>query len=70
MQETVSSRAKTAIGCEASSLALHSGQPADFVLFDSMNGSWRCRKSISEVVYDAGANRQTIYRGHLLGSGN
>jgi hypothetical protein len=65
MQETVSSRAKTAIGCESTSLGLHVGEPADFVLFDSMDIGWRCRKSIVEVVYDAGSTRQTIRRGRV-----
>jgi hypothetical protein len=65
MQETVSSRAKAAIGCESTSLGLDVGAPADFVLFDKMDSGWRCRKSIVEVVYDAGSSRQTICRGRL-----
>lgn len=63
LQEAVSSRAKTAIGHEACTLRFESGEPADFVLFDSMDRGWRCRKSVAEVVYDAGTVRQTIYRG-------
>lgn len=63
MQEAVSSRAKAAIGHEPSTLGLEVGEPADFVLFDSMESGWRCRKSIAEVVYDAGTARQTIYQG-------
>jgi hypothetical protein len=42
---------------------LKPGEPADFVLFDGMNSGWRCRKSIAEVVYDAGPVRQTVFRG-------
>ncbi|KAJ4336762.1 hypothetical protein N0V87_005154 [Didymella glomerata] len=63
MQEAISSRAKFAIGHESSTLGLEPGEPADFVLFDSMASGWRCRKSIAEVVYDAGTVRQTIYQG-------
>jgi hypothetical protein len=70
MQETVSSRAKAVIGCEPTLLSLQVGTPADFVLFDSMNDGWRCRKSIVEVVYDAGSSRQTIRRGRLTYSGS
>lgn len=63
MQEAVSSRAKAAIGHEPVSLSLEPGEPADFVLFDSADSGWRCRRSIAEVVYDAGYVRQTVYRG-------
>ncbi|KAF1930010.1 Metallo-dependent hydrolase [Didymella exigua CBS 183.55] len=63
LYEAVSSRAKSAIGHEASTLSLKHGEPADLVLFDSMDSGWRCRKSIAEVVYDAGTVRQTVYRG-------
>lgn len=65
MQETVSSRAKGAIGHETTSLSLKTGEPADFVLFDRMDSGWRCRKSIAEVVYDPSPNRQTILRGRV-----
>ncbi|RMZ74636.1 cytosine deaminase [Pyrenophora seminiperda CCB06] len=60
LYETVSSRAKSAIGCEPTSLVLKPGQPADFVLFDRMDSGWHCRKSVVEVVYDAGDIRQTV----------
>lgn len=65
LQEAVSSRAKDAIGLESTSLDFQVGQPADFVLFDGDDRGWRCRKSISEVVYDAGHARQTVYRGRV-----
>lgn len=65
MQEAVSSRAKAAIGHEPSTLGFEPGEPADFVLFDSTDSGWRCRKSIAEVVYDAGSVRQTIYQGQV-----
>jgi predicted amidohydrolase YtcJ len=68
MQETVSSRAKAAIGCESNSYSLEHGQLADFVLFDKMESGWHCRKSIAEVVYDPGHTRQTIFRGRLTAS--
>ncbi|KAF1836137.1 cytosine deaminase protein-like protein [Decorospora gaudefroyi] len=68
LYETVSSRAKAAIGCELTSSALESGQPADFVLFDSIDSGWHCRKSVAEVVYDAGHSRKTIYKGRLIAS--
>lgn len=63
MQETVSERAKATIGCETTSLQIRLGEPADFVLFDRMDSGWKCRKSIVEVVYDAGSSRQTIKGG-------
>ena len=65
MQETVSGRAKAAIGHKLTPLSVEPGQKADFVLFDSMDSGWRCRKSVSEVVYDAGSCRQTIYKGRV-----
>ncbi|KAH6863318.1 cytosine deaminase protein-like protein [Alternaria alternata] len=68
LYETVSARAKAAIGCDSTSLALEPGQPADFVLFDRMDGGWHCRKSVVEVVYDAGHSRQTVFRGRLIAS--
>lgn len=68
MQETVSSRAKDAIGCPSTHLRLTPGEPADLVLFDSMESGWKYRKSIAEVVYDAGSARQTVFRGVLVAS--
>ncbi|CAO2655840.1 Nn.00g046430.m01.CDS01 [Neocucurbitaria sp. VM-36] len=68
LYEAVSSRAKTAIGCKATSLGLTPGQPADFVLFDRMDSGWRCRKSVVEAVYDAGLERQTIFQGRFSAS--
>jgi dihydroorotase-like cyclic amidohydrolase len=68
MQEAVSCRAKAVIGHDSPQLDLAPGKPADFVLFDTMDSGWRCRKSIVEVVYDAGTTRQTVLRGHLLGA--
>ena len=68
MQETVSSRAKAAIGCDSTRLSLASGQLADFLLFDRMESGWKCRKSIVEVVYDAGSTRQTVFRGRVVAS--
>ncbi|EMD93482.1 hypothetical protein COCC4DRAFT_164671 [Bipolaris maydis ATCC 48331] len=68
LYETVSTRAKTSIGCEATDLTLQPGQPADFLMFDRMENGWHYRKSIAEVVYDAGHARQTVYRGRLTAS--
>ncbi|KAH4610187.1 hypothetical protein HBH68_039590 [Parastagonospora nodorum] len=68
LYETVSNRAKAVIGHKPTLLNLEPGQPADFVLFDTFESSWRCRKSIVEVVYDAGTARQTVLRGHLTAS--
>lgn len=65
LYDTVSYRAKAAIGCKPTSLGLEPGQSADFVLFDRMDSGWRCRKSIVEVVYDAGHARQTVFRGRV-----
>jgi dihydroorotase-like cyclic amidohydrolase len=68
MQEAVSDRAKTVIGHDSTFLDLAPGQPADFVLFDTLESSWRSRKSIVEVVYDAGTTRKTVFHGHLVAS--
>jgi cytosine/adenosine deaminase-related metal-dependent hydrolase len=65
LQEAVSSRAKAAIGYELTPLGVKPGQRADFVLFDRMDSGWRCRKSIAEVVYDAGSTRQAIFQGRV-----
>ncbi|CAI6321369.1 unnamed protein product [Periconia digitata] len=70
MQETVSSRAKAAIGHQVTSLSLKVGEPADLVLFDPMDSGWRCRKSITEAVYDPGTSRQTIHRGRVTSAGD
>ncbi|KAF2840186.1 cytosine deaminase protein-like protein [Patellaria atrata CBS 101060] len=64
--ESVSTRAKRAIGLRSASLDISPGEPADFVIFDAVDASWRNRKSISEVVYDAGIARQTIKAGLLV----
>jgi dihydroorotase-like cyclic amidohydrolase len=66
MQETVSSRAKDVIGLTSTTLDLAPGQSADFILFDTLDSSWRSRKSIVEVVYDAGITRRTVFRGHFV----
>ncbi|KAF9741524.1 hypothetical protein PMIN01_01063 [Paraphaeosphaeria minitans] len=66
LYEAVSNRARTAIGCESTPLGLPIGEPADFVLFNRLSDG-RCRKSISEVVYDAGPIRATIRRGRWTG---
>jgi cytosine/adenosine deaminase-related metal-dependent hydrolase len=68
LQEAVSARAKAAIGYQPTSFALEVGQSADFVLFDRKDSGWRCRKSISEVVYDAGHSRLTVFRGRVTAS--
>ncbi|KAF2258163.1 cytosine deaminase protein-like protein [Lojkania enalia] len=65
LYQTVSSRAKEAIGCQSNSLSLAIGEPADFILFDRMETGWRCRKSIVEVVYDAGSVRITVRNGRV-----
>jgi len=65
MQEAVSARAKAAIGCEETSLGLEVDEPADFILFDRADTGWRVRKTIAQVVYDAGSSRQTIRRGRV-----
>ena len=66
MQEAVSCRAKAVIGRDSPQLDFAPGQPADFVLFDTIDSGWRYKKSVVEVVYDAGTTRRTVLRGHLL----
>jgi dihydroorotase-like cyclic amidohydrolase len=68
LQEAVSSRAKAVIGRDSTYLSLAPGQPADFVLFDTLESGWRHRKSIVEVVYDAGSTRKTVFQGKLVAS--
>lgn len=68
LYEAVSIRAKAAIGCKLPTLALAVGDTADLVLFDGPESGWRCRKSIVEVVYDAGCKRLTVSRGKVVAS--
>ncbi|KAF2001918.1 cytosine deaminase protein-like protein [Amniculicola lignicola CBS 123094] len=66
--QTVSSRAKTAIGyTHPTSLELREGEPADLVLYDGADTGWRAGKSIAEIVYDPPRKRQTIWRGKVTG---
>jgi len=48
------------------------GHPADFVVFGNQSGreigSFRCRKSIQGLVYDAGPGRTTIFNGEVVSS--
>ncbi|PQE03157.1 hypothetical protein CJF30_00005662 [Rutstroemia sp. NJR-2017a BBW] len=61
--ECVSSRARVAIGLERNTdLKIESGGPADFVTFNANEpGNFRARKSIQELVYDAGHSRTTPF---------
>lgn len=66
LYETVSSRAKKSIGFKSTSMDLEVGEPADLVLFDSPEAGWRCRKSVTEVIYDPTlCRRQTIRAGKV-----
>lgn len=65
LYECVSVRAKTAIGLGSGGLEVKDGDVADFVLVGSDQRSRMERKTISEVVYDAGKARRTIYKGKM-----
>ena len=49
---------------------IKAGYPADFIVFGNQvgrgAGSFRCRKSIQELVYDAGSDRTTIFNGEVV----
>ncbi|KAF7868304.1 hypothetical protein EAF04_004836 [Stromatinia cepivora] len=63
--ECVSTRARAAIGLDIMrNLRMEMGSPASFVIFGT-NGAqnFRARKSIQELVYDAGVERTTIFEG-------
>jgi len=51
---------------------IKAGYPADFIVFGNQVGrgssSFRCRKSIPELVYDAGSDRTTIFNGEVVSS--
>ncbi|KAF7940319.1 uncharacterized protein EAE98_000446 [Botrytis deweyae] len=68
--ECVSTRARAAIGLDITrSLKLEVGAPASFIIFGK-NGArdFRARKSIQELVYDAGVERTTIFEGKEVSS--
>ncbi|KAL2352698.1 cytosine deaminase protein-like protein [Cryomyces antarcticus] len=67
LYECVSSRAKDAVGFENTTLDLNIGEPADFVIFGREQVEWRTRRSVMNIVYDAGhSRRQTVKRGMLV----
>ncbi|KAM3078162.1 hypothetical protein ACMFMF_004570 [Clarireedia jacksonii] len=68
--ECVSTRARAAIGLGKNThLEIESGGPADFVAFNTNEpGNFRARKSIQELVYDAGHCRTTVFRGKVIAS--
>jgi len=68
--QCVSTRAKAAIGLASSvALELKEGDPADFVIFDTiddkirMKSNFRLPKAIQELIYDAGHDRITYKSG-------
>lgn len=68
----MSTRAKAAIGLGPSkfSTGLQVGDPANFIIFGKSSsnlGSFRLRKSIQELVYDAGHERITVFNGTIVG---
>ncbi|RFU33390.1 hypothetical protein B7463_g2969, partial [Scytalidium lignicola] len=78
LYQCVSSRAKAAIGVEHPTQDVElfkSGAPANFVLFDKFGDdkmgasgtrSFRERKSIQELVTDAGHDRMTVFNGQVF----
>ncbi|KAI9801502.1 MAG: hypothetical protein M1833_002734 [Piccolia ochrophora] len=72
LYECVSTRAKEVIGVEDdTSLGLRVGRRADFVLFgrkveDGEEEDWKTRRSISEIVRDAGSARTTVKGGQIV----
>ncbi|CAK1357597.1 unnamed protein product [Cercospora beticola] len=72
LYECFSTRARAAIGLGRrgvgdTSLAFQPGDPADLLLFQAADPSWRTRISVSEAVYlyDHGQGRMTILNGRI-----
>ena len=69
-QECVSVRSRVAIGFKSGLIEMKEGDPADFVLFGKKFSSKidhdRRRKTIQEIVYDAGPERSTVRSGAVL----
>ncbi|KAF2138515.1 uncharacterized protein K452DRAFT_233837 [Aplosporella prunicola CBS 121167] len=65
LYQCVSTRAKAVIGLGKSTLDLKPGDPADFIIFGSAGADWKNRKSVAEVVYDAGSARTTVKDGRI-----
>lgn len=63
----MSTRAKSAIGLPSpiTSCDINPGEPADFVIFGGSEVDWTTRKSIAELIYDAGGGRMAIKEGRL-----
>ncbi|KAH6670080.1 hypothetical protein B0J14DRAFT_597823 [Halenospora varia] len=70
--ECVSTRAKSAIGIwpKSSDLAIGEGSTADFVVFGNESASststFRSRKTVQDIIYDAGQGRTTVYQGKIV----
>lgn len=62
-QQCISTRAKVTIGLGGTvNLELKQGDPAHLVLFGSKSSKgFRTRKTVQEVVYDAGRDRAVVY---------
>ncbi|KAI4143086.1 MAG: hypothetical protein LQ341_003020 [Variospora aurantia] len=70
LYETVSTRAKVAIGCrELNKSGTQDGGRGDFVLFRSgLVGGGRVRRTLQQVVYDPPKSRLVLYKGHAVSS--
>lgn len=67
LYQCVSTFSKKAVGAGFTSLKLHVGSPADFILFgDTEEDSRRLPNSASDVVYSSEPSRVTFYRGRLV----
>lgn len=74
VQQCVSNRAKLAMGINLSvsyDIELDVGEPADFVVFGDKaaskgDRSFRTRKTVSDIIYDPGHDRSTVYNGKIV----
>ncbi|KAA6414969.1 MAG: hypothetical protein FRX48_01720 [Lasallia pustulata] len=70
LYECVSTRAMAAIGCRAPSLKLQEGEVTDLVIYgkpqDAEPRRYRRRRTLQEIVYDAGVDRVLIKDGQRV----
>jgi len=71
--QCVSNRAKLAMGIDlpvSCEIDIDVGDPADFVVFGnqaaSRSGSFRARKTVSDLVNDPSSNRITVFNGEIV----
>ncbi|KAL8712725.1 MAG: hypothetical protein Q9225_006885 [Loekoesia sp. 1 TL-2023] len=68
LYESVSTRAKQAIGCgDRTAIEIVDGQKTDFVIFDTKGYSGGLgRRTLQEIIYDPPKKRKVVRKGHLV----